>query len=70
MNEVGYLYYLRNKIAIAICLIAALLEAIVQNWFWVAADIIIAALNAKLVYDDGLRRCKEEEINRWEVSNE
>ena len=44
--------YLRNKIIIAICLIAAVLEAITQDWLWVTADIIIAALNAKLVYDD------------------
>ena len=64
MNKVSYLNYLSNKIAIAICLIAAVLEAIMQNWFWVAADIILAALNAKLVYDDvKSRRPMDEEVS-------
>lgn len=55
---------LSKKIAIAICLIAAVLEAITQNWFWVAVDIILAALNAKLVYDDvKSRRSMDEEVS-------
>ena len=64
MKEVSYLNCLSKKIAIAICLIAAVLEAITQNWFWVAVDIILAALNAKLVYDNvKSRRSMDEEVS-------
>lgn len=53
-----------NKIIIALCLIAAVLEAIMQDWFWVAADIILAALNAKLVYDNVKReRSMDEKVS-------